>query len=252
MKTQTIVTGMLAAFGLLSSACNDGTGPGNGAPQATLSFVTRAAPAAQATVNALQDETLVDGQNTLVITSAEVVLREIELKRIDVSCDEALNDDDCEKFEVGPMLLDLPLDGQVEQVMAIDIEPGTYRELEFEIHKVTDDAEDAAFRAAHPDLVGTSIRVRGTYNGDPFSYTTDLDVEQEFDLSPALVVDENTASINVTVLLDLDAWFRDGAGNLVDPATGNKGEANEGMIKENIKQSTEAFEDDDHDGDDDS
>ncbi len=252
MKTQTIVTGMLATLGLLSSACSDGTGPGNGMPQATLSFVTRAAPApAMATMSALRDETLLDGQNTLVITSAEVVLREIELKRIDVSCEEALNEDDCEKFEVGAMLLDLPLDGQVEQVRAIDIDPGTYRELEFDIHKVTDDAEDAAFRAAHPDMVGISIRVRGTFNGDPFSYTTDLNVEQEFDLVPPMVIDENTTSVNVTVLLDLDAWFRDGAGSLLDPTTGNKGEVNEGLIKENIKQSTEAFEDNDHDGDDD-
>lgn len=249
MKAQTKFTVLLAGFGLFGNACSDGTGP-NGSHQATLSIVTRAAPAA-AMVNALQDETLVDGQNTLVIASAEVVFREIELKRIDVSCDDAVNDDDCEEFEVGPVLYDLPLDGQVDQVVGISIEPGTYRELEFEIHKVTDDEEDAAFRAAHPDMVGTSIRVRGTFNGNPFTYTTDLDVEQEFDLSPPLVVDENTTSTNVTVLLDLDAWFRDGAGNLMDPASGNKGEANEGVIKENIKQSTEAFEDDDRDGDDD-
>ena len=250
MTTQTMFTAMLAGFGLFASACSDGTGPGNGS-QATLSFVTRAAPAAMATLNTMQDETLLDGQNTLVITSAEVVLREIELKRINANCDEAVNDDDCEEFELGPILLDLPLDGQVEQAMAISIEPGTYRELEFEIHKVTDDAEDAAFRAAHPDMVGVSIRVRGAYNGDPFSYTTDLNVEQEFDFSQPLVVTENTTSINVTVLLNLDAWFRDSAGTLVDPATGNKGEANEGLIKENIKQSTEAFEDNDRDGEDD-
>lgn len=253
MKTQTMFTAMLAGFGLLASACSDGTGPGNGMAQATLSFITRAAPAptAMATLNALQDETLLDGQNTLVITSAEVVLREIELKQIDASCDQAVNDDDCEEFEVGPVLLDLPLDGQVDQALAIDVPPGTYRELEFEIHKVTSDEEDAAFRAVHPDMEGVSIRVMGTYNGNAFIYTTDLDVEQEFDFTEPLVVDENTTSINVTVLLDVDAWFRDGAGTLVDPATGNKGEANEGLIKENIKQSTEAFEDHDHDGDDD-
>lgn len=252
MKTQTIVAGMLATFGLFASACGDGTGPANGMPQATLSFVTRAAPApAMAMVNALRDETLVDGQNTLVITSAEVVLREIELKRISANCDQAVNEDDCEEFDLGPVLLDLPLDGQVKQSMAITVEPGTYRELEFEIHKVTSDQEDATFRAAHPDMEGVSIRVQGTYNGNAFTYTTDLDVEQEFDFTEPLVVTEGTTSFNVTVLLDLDAWFRDGTGNLVDPATGNTGEVNEGLIKENIKQSTEAFEDDDHDGDDD-
>jgi hypothetical protein len=37
----------------------------------------------------------------------------------------------------------------------------------------------------------------------------------------------------------------------VDPATGNKGGANESLVKENIKQSIEAFEDENHDGHDD-
>ena len=65
------------------------------------------------------------------------------------------------------------------------------------------------------------------------------------------MVEDNGASINVTVRLDLTVWFRDSAGNLIDPATANKGGLNEGIVKENIKQSVEAFEDDDQDGDDD-
>jgi len=46
-------------------------------------------------------------------------------------------------------------------------------------------------------------------------------------------------------------WVVDGSGNLIDPRTANKGGANEGLVKENIKQSVEAFEDDERDGDDD-
>ena len=81
--------------------------------------------------------------------------------------------------------------------------------------------------------------------------TTDIDEEQEYDLVPPLVVDEMTTSVNVTLLVDLDSLFRDLLGNLVNPQSANKGGVNESLVNENIKQSFEAFEDDDRDGEDD-
>jgi hypothetical protein len=144
------------------------------------------------------------------------------------------------------------LNGEVEQLVAIEPDAGIYGEIEFEIHKVDDDdPEDNSFRQAHPDMVGKSIRVQGFYNGQPFTYETDIDDDQEYDLVPPLVIDENTEAINVTLRIDLDAWFRDGSGNLVDPESANKGGENESLVNENIKQSFEAFEDDDRDGEDD-
>jgi len=38
---------------------------------------------------------------------------------------------------------------------------------------------------------------------------------------------------------------------LIDPATANKGGANENLVKENIKRSMKAFEDKDRDGNED-
>jgi hypothetical protein len=49
--------------------------------------------------------------------------------------------------------------------------------------------------------------------------------------------------------VDLSTWFRDGAGALVDPASANQGGENESIVKENVKTSLKAFEDDDRDGD---
>jgi hypothetical protein len=235
-------------------ACSNGVGPSGS--QVSLSFSTRAPGAAAAprqglSLSVAAPFTQSDGTNKLVITQAEVVLREIELERIETDDCDSAGPGSCEEFETGPMLLDVPLNGETEVVVTIPVEPGAYDELEFEFHRVSsDDPQDAAFREAHPDLVETSIRVRGTFNGAPFTYQTDLDVEQEFDLAPPLVIAEDVASTNVTVRLDLAAWFRDGAGMLLDPQTGNQGEVNEGLIKENIKQSVEAFEDRDRDGDD--
>jgi hypothetical protein len=34
----------------------------------------------------------------------------------------------------------------------------------------------------------------------------------------------------------------------VDPATANQGQPNENLVKDNIRRSFDAFEDDDHDG----
>jgi hypothetical protein len=46
----------------------------------------------------------------------------------------------------------------------------------------------------------------------------------------------------------VDSWFRDDLGGLIDPATANKGFDNEGIVKDNIKNAMEAFEDPDEDG----
>ncbi|UCD22964.1 MAG: hypothetical protein JSW51_07780, partial [Gemmatimonadota bacterium] len=93
-----------------------------------------------------------------------------------------------------------------------------------------------------------SIRIMGSYNGDSFLYESDLGVEQELDLIPALVVQEGAGSTNITVFVDLDAWFRDATGRLIDPDTANEGGANESLVEDNIKESMEAFEDDDRNG----
>ncbi len=236
------------------AACGDGTGAGSGV---ALSFSTTSpgavplAPFASMQAAAF-DDTLVTNGDTLIITKAEIVLREIELERVETTdCDDSVATDDCEEFEVGPILLDLPLNNGTETLLAIDAPDGFYDEIEFEIHKISSsDEEDAAFRAMHPDFAGKSIRVQGTFNGVAFTYETDLDVEQEFDLDPPLEINNSTGTTNVTVRIDLDAWFRDGSGNVVNPDSGNKGGVNEGLIKENIKQSMEAFEDKDRDGDD--
>jgi len=251
MKRSTLVLGAA----LLWMACSDGTGPGQ--PGVSLSFTTRSAAAAPAPgfFASVMADTLTDGQNEIIIDRVEIVLREIELKRVEsADCDSSSSSDDsCEEFEGGPLLLDVPLNGAVETVIAIDVPPAVYDEIEFEIHKVSnDDPEDADFRAQHPDMVGKSIRVTGTYNGEAFTYETDLDVEQEHDLIPPLEVTASGTPTNVTVLLDVSVWFADGSGNLVDPRSANEGGVNEGLVKENIKQSVEAFEDHDRDGHDDS
>lgn len=244
-------TRMLAVLGMAAAlaACSDGTGPGS-ARTVSLTFATGSG-AAPLFSRMVGDETIVSGSDVLVITQAQVVLREIELKPADgAACERTgqSDDDGCEEFEVGPTLVDLPLGGATETVVTIAIDPATYDEIDFEVHK-TEGSGDAAFIAANPAFDGISIRVEGTWNGVPFVFTSDLDVEQENELLPPLVITENTGT-NVTLRVDLSTWFRNGSGALVDPASANKGGLNESIVKENIKVSFKAFEDQDRDGDD--
>jgi hypothetical protein len=243
-----------AALPLLAmlAACND-AGPSS-LNQLSFNLATRAsAPAASSAASfavVSTPETFTDGTNTLVINKVELVLREIELRRSGAAECVAGTGDDCEELEIGPVLVDLPLGtAGASRDFSVQIAPGTYDRVEFELHKPST-SDDAGFVQANPAFDGTSVRVTGTYNGTTFEYTTDLNAEMEFDLVPALVANE-TGATDLTLFVDLDKWFRDASGALVDPETGNHGGINEGLVEQNIQSALDAFEDDNHDGRDD-
>ncbi len=246
-----VVAALLAAL----VACNDDggvTGPVGsvGAGSVTLSVaLTGAGPSASASLHA-QGLELTDGANTLVIESAELVVREIEFERIETpGCDSDFGDDDCEEYEVGPFLISLPLDGGVTREITAQVDTGTYDEIEFDIHKPEDDTSaDLDFINQNPNFADISIRVTGTYNGQNFLYTTDLNEDQEIHLSDPLVVQPQPSPVNVTLTIDLSSWFRASGGLLIDPRTANKGEPNEQLVEDNIEASIEGFRDDDSDG----
>ncbi len=226
--------------------------------------------------------TLSDGTNTLVITTAEVVLREIELKRTDVTAcagsggillqqglaadqgdddpvdhdagdDKGGNRDDdsdddrdgCEKFETGPRLVSLPLDGGVSEQVIAAVPEGTYDRLEFEVHKLSDDNGSDILRD-RPDLADASIRIVGTFNGASFVFVSDESFEQRVELEPPVVVGAGGSDVNVTLSIDIGKWFTNASGMLVDP-----NQVDDDIIEDGIDDSFACFEDDDRDGDDD-
>jgi len=177
------------------------------------------------------------------------VLRQIELKRSTVTTCTSSGTAGCEEIEIGPSLVDLPLTPGPAQAFAVELPTGTYDGIDFEVHKVgNSDPADLAFVAQHPEFAGVSVRVEGTFNGAAFVFESDVDEEQEFTLSPALVVTQ-TADPNVTIFVSVDGWFRQNDGSLVDPASANNGGPNESLVRNNIQQSFDAFEDSDRDGD---
>jgi hypothetical protein len=192
------------------------------------------------------------GANTLVLTDVQLVARHIEFQRQgkEVTCERDVNaEQDCEELNVGPVLLDLTLAGGASQSFSVQVPAGTYDKAELHIHRVSgSDTADAAFLAANPGFDGVSIKATGTYNGTPFTFTTDLDAEQEIALSPPITTDGSTPA-SVTLMVDVSSWFKtaDGTG-LVDPATALVGQPNQSLVENNIKVSLKAFEDENHDG----
>lgn len=279
MSPNSRLAAVVALTGLLA-ACSDGSAP-TARSQVRFNLATGAA-----TGPAFLSDTVATATDTLVLDSVQLVLRDIKFQRVNEdACDNenepgddngtdsvphtirmaSLHDDGgsddgddghadaCESFNAGPYLLDVPLDTAVTKAFTIAVDTGTYEQVRFRVHKPEEsgDAKDVAFLGAHPDFAGVSIRVAGTFNGQAFTFITDLKAQERMALVPPLVVADSMQNVDVTIKVDVSKWFSNGAGGLVDPNSGLKGEANEDLVKDNIRNSFRAFRDDNRDGEDD-
>src|SRR5690606_12120927 len=98
----------LAATALLAACSGDSAGPSVAGRQVAFQLATNPAPAGGLAALAGQ-EVIAVGSDTIVLTSVQMVLREIELKRVGgIACDTAEVEDDCGEMEIDAPLLDLP------------------------------------------------------------------------------------------------------------------------------------------------
>src|SRR5881296_1120460 len=243
----------LAPVALTLTAC-DATAPRVSQPL-TLSVTTKgtsgvAVPAGSAMNAAIQ---VGSGANSLTITQAQVVLARIELSTAG-SCATTGEDDDCAELQLGPTLVDLPVDATT-QVMLEDvaIPAGTYSGVQAELDAVQPDDDEpgaSAFLAAHPDFQGISVKVTGVFTDASstthnFTFTSEIDAEMAMRFEPPVTLASDTK--NFTIAVDIASWFKDASGAVIDPTDPANAEA----IERNILRSARVFEDDDHDGVDD-
>jgi hypothetical protein len=253
---------------LILAACSSNTNPTTaGAGRIAFSIATRSSVTGAAPIALASPDSQVVNQDTLVFDSVEVVLRKIELQRqnADSACehqDIAMsdgqnqgngdngNEDACEEINAGPSIVELPLTPGASQAFTVSVDTGTFDGMHLQIHVLTGNAADQALLAQHPEYAGISVRAKGTYNGADYLYTNDLTANQELQFASPLTVG-TAGPVQLTLMVDVHTWFAAADGSLIDPATAATGQPNEGIVTQNIRRSFHAFEDENHDGEDD-
>ena len=218
MRSSVRFSALLLGSTALLSACGSDSAPADGGV-VKFSVASSALPAAvmgndvALDVTSPAPGTYTDGTNTLVLTSVQMVLKKIELELAgeDANCHEAESGNSAVRGDrVGADIARHPGRAGPEQAVTVGLTAGTYDQIEFELRKPDDgNAADQAFVAANPDFNGVSVRVTGTFNGTPFTYTTEADAEQEHELNPPFTV-AATGPATLTLMVDVSTWFQTG------------------------------------------
>ena len=153
------------------------------------------------------------------------------------------------RSQAGPLLLTPPLGPGAQTTFTVDVPVGTYKQVKLQIHRPTSDQADAAFLAVNPGFTEVSLKVLGTFNGAPFTFTTALTTEIEMELDKPIEV-KTAGPTDITIFMDVTGGFvSEGGTSLVSPlsltADGRE------RIEGNFRRSFRAFEDEDRDGEED-
>lgn len=229
-NTKIVVAVVLATF--VAAGCSISDSNNNSPKPVSVNMQVATsdnAPAAPKTVSS----------SHVTLTSVKMLVEELELESVE---------EDSLDFEMENQVVELPLDGSPYQLSAANIAPGLYDEFELEIEGLDDDdnVSDPDFTEGSDE---TSIIIKGTYNGEDFTFKSEEDFEIEFEFSPPIQIDENTTNVDINLMVNIDSWFVDSSGNELDPTDPDNRE----QIEENIENSFEADKDEDDlddDGDD--
>ena len=210
--------------------------------------------------------------DTLLVTRVQLVVRDVRLKRsLDVCPDDdqastfvstsvstgdktkaekekaAEMERECPSFEVGPFLVDIPVKGENAQRLSVMLPAGQYSRVSLRLKAVNDfGLDEQAFRVAHPDLRGASVRVEGRQRGQPFVFTADVNARLDVPLAAPLVVAKDGDDLAVT--LDLGQWFARAGVGLYSPASANQNGNERAQVMNNIRAAFRAFRDHNRDG----
>lgn len=233
----------LLGAGLLTGCLGDSpTNSSGGSVPVSVSVTVPRAGSLPTSVSPAFSITVTDGSNQIVMERVELVIRDLGLKPDDVaSCDAG----ECVQYLEEAALLPLPTDGSVLPLRSRSAPVDRYDRLEVSLHAPS---SGSPVLSEDPDFEGVSVRVEGTYNDEPFTFSTDVTTEARMELEPAVVLEGASRGANVTFVVGVSDWFRSQGGRLVDPRTAGEGGENESLVESNIQDSFEAFRDDNRDG----
>ena len=147
---------------------------------------------------------------------------------------------------LGPFIIDLDgtaLDGGLRQVFDGQVAPGRYKQIKFEIHRLSGTGTPGS-GVNDPVWQSASMLIDGKVDGASFTFSSGLDEEQQREV----LVEVGAGANNVTLNIDPSGWFNAAAGGRLDPREASA----RSEIESNIKESIDTFEDDDGDGHEDS
>ncbi len=195
----------------------------------------------------------------LVITSAKILINDLMIEKSEVNAeagdslnilhgvmgggqaDAGVSED--EDLRMDPLVVDLNVNGSLNTVAVNSVPQGTYYAVKFKIHKPQpyEAIPDSEFRDSNNNRY--SVVVKGTYNGTPFVFKSDITAEQKIMLNPPVTVTGNNP-VNVTITVNPYDWFASN-GSYMDPSDNS----NQAEINSQIRTSfRKGFEDDDMSG----
>ena len=175
--------------------------------------------------------------DTLIITSVKVVLKNVRLRKADAAeCvdsiapagddHEARERSGCARLDLGPMLVDVPLSAGDTAALSAKVPAGSYRSAKFLLHRLRlgreATAQDSAIVTANPEMLGASVRVAGTYRDTAFVFYSRASAEIKFLFEPPLVVSADSPD-NITVNLRPTLWFKSRSGG--DPVADRRSQS---------------------------
>jgi hypothetical protein len=206
-------------------------------PRVSVSFaVPHTTSGSNASFVAAADPITVNG-HVLDLQTADVTFSRIKLDRknsssstvADGDSDSEDDSDEEEEIRFGTTTVTLPLQGGIITPINVPIPAGDYESIELKI---------------------SSLRLRGTFDGQAFDVVLPLNVELEQRFSPLFHVDSDADQLNITVLIDSSLWLRNSDGTLIDPRVLLTNESLRAQVLNRIRASFKAFEDEDKDADD--
>jgi hypothetical protein len=182
--------------------------------------------------------------NSLIITSAKIMISNLRIKGTFIDTTNAENDDDVDEavLKQGPFVLNLSLSGDSNVVTVDNVKAGTYYGAKFEIHRLAEGevSPDNQFVDTTTHRTYT-VFVQGTYNGLPFTFRSTMAAKQMIVFQQPITV-STTGFINVTLLVDPYSWFTVN-GHVLDPTNINTAAMINAQIRNSFRQGYK-----DHDG----
>lgn len=179
-----------------------------------------------------------DNSGLLILDTVKILIKDIKLNV-------ANNNQDTSNFKVGPYVLYLNLNSNINIVSTGFIPAGTYDKVRFMVHKLENNepVPDPDFE----DVNGRySVVVKGSFNAIPFIYKSDKSAHQKLSFTNSLQVSESGKS-NITLKVMPYIWFIKNNAYL-DPSDPANHSDIENNIKDNINNNFKIFVDNDRNG----